>query len=201
MRNTGFRGQLLTVLALAWTTVTANAGFIDSVEVNVNGIDYIANFVVAPSDLGNPSGNSFNGLWDGNRNGDLTDDGDLDLYDTLPTFWNDLDGALSAAEAIVAALGRTDWLSGPAVTRSDAFVIPVLLGASETFIWHVGDRISNPFTDRVDAISNLRNTRYSARTSWVNFELANRVAVPAPPTWLLICVGVIAAFARSRRLL
>jgi hypothetical protein len=117
-KQTSFRAGVLALL-LSAAPFSVGAAIINPIlNLDIGGTLYDVTFHDSPL-------LSFNGLWDQDDDGFFG--GGTSVFDSAPTFWNDLTGAEAASNAIITFLGSLLEMT----PTSDGFIIPV--GGSASF--------------------------------------------------------------------
>lgn len=176
------------ILVISLGSFSAHAALITSLSnVNIDGTLYNVTF---------HAGQSFNDLFDNDGDKSFTDS-DGSEFNRAPHFWGDEAGAMSAANAIIAALGDTDLTNSFANgSFTDSFNIPFEINANNTSRYRgYGDEFTDPAND------NLRSISATFTGTHGNFPVATFQKVPTPPTIALIglVLGIMGFMGRQRR--
>jgi hypothetical protein len=128
-------------------------------------------------------GSSFDELWDNHRNNFY---GELAFYDSAPQFWFNFDGAIAAADAIMAFLGDTHWTI-PAIPEHDSFFVPWGYCKCDGPHYVQDLRVRNIFDFhfdlRTDSWSNIDYQPNFPGYPYASFQEVSAVPVPAA-VWL-----------------
>ena len=175
----------LFISALLALPLSANAALVTSISaLDIGGTLYDVTLHISDT-------YTFNDLWD--SDGDKTFGNDSSEFNAAPTFWGDPSGATAAANAIVSALGTTDW-TNPADSSWDRVGVPTgYFSNGNVSLW--GDINSALATD---TITNIAKTP-GGLGGGIAFASFQASAVPVPAAVWLFGSGLLGLIGISRR--